>query len=409
MFLNAVNNFLFNSGRYRTVDEAVIVACFFNPLNNPYRLLAFRRWYSTIKHLPHRIIECVTGDAKPQLPASKYITTVRSDSVLWHKEGLLNKLIRDLPSKFKYVVWCDADVVFSNLDWFVQTVERLQTAKIVQPFEYCQHLTFDQSYTSESKYGSHFERFVPATHTAVLPTRILPGNTKALWRGFAANYADGLAAAKDLDYDIHGHVGFVWAARREVLEKCPLYDKALVGGADHIIAHAAAGDIEHPCVANAFKDDLPAVVDWSRYFSYVVDGKMSYVPGNLYHLWHGDLKNRQYLKRVKEFTKVAKDVVNKDVNGLYEAAGKDKYVRDYLKVREPQPRDAVELEELDAQFAADMGYSLVQLMQSVASTEIADATPPSVINTPEEADAVRAVVGGAAGLTEDTINNINFS
>ena len=45
--------------------------------------------------------------------------------------------------------------------------------------------------------------------------------------------------AESLWFDIHGHTGFAWGARREVLDQVPLFDRAIVGTADHIIAHAS--------------------------------------------------------------------------------------------------------------------------------------------------------------------------
>jgi len=120
------NTFL-NRGRYKTHSEAVVVSCFYNPQNSPYRLLAFQKWYHSIKHLNYRIIECLMGpDAKSQLPDDPNIIQVQTDSVLWHKESLLNKVIAELPEKFKYVFWVDADVLFTNDNWLVDSVKELE-------------------------------------------------------------------------------------------------------------------------------------------------------------------------------------------------------------------------------------------------------------------------------------------
>src|SRR5208282_2558251 len=136
----------FNDGRYKTDSRAVIIACFFNPQNSPYRLLAFQKWYRSIKHLNHRIIECLIGEnAKSQLPKSKYISQIRTTSLLWHKESILNQLISELPDNYKYVFWLDTDILFpNNHNWLVEAVEQLQDNNIVQPFEYCIHLNHNQ-------------------------------------------------------------------------------------------------------------------------------------------------------------------------------------------------------------------------------------------------------------------------
>jgi len=317
---------LFGGSRYKGHPEAVIVSCYFNPENSPYRLKAFNRYYETIKHLNHRIIECVIGNnGVAQLPKAENIQVVRTENLLWHKESLLNKVIAELPPQFKYVFWVDADVLFTNRNWIPESVEKLRgEARILQPFEYCVHLNKDEDkpdfdLSKERINASKFNR-----HPQV-------------WRSFCANYAT-TEFSDCSDYNKHGHVGFAYGARREVLEKCPLYDRCLIGGADHIIAHAAAGHIPHNCITKAFADDIDEVNDWSRDFFKVVQGKIDYTPGDLFHIWHGDTDRRQYLKRIKDFTPENKEIRHKDENGLYVTGKEDSpYIKEYFRNREVQP------------------------------------------------------------------------
>lgn len=364
MFDFLKNTFL-NRGRYKTASDAVIISCFFNPQNNPYRLLAFQKWYQSIKHLNHRIIECLIGpDAKPQLPDSPYITRIQTDALLWHKESLLNKIVAELPPEFQYVFWVDADVLFTNDNWLVDGVKALQTASIIQPFEYCIHLERNQlkpSYDVDE-----------ARATAMMNNRELDGK-KRLWRSFAANYVTTNLSGTN-DYDKHGHVGFAWGARREVLDKCPLYDRALIGGADHIIAHAAAGQIPHPCIENGFADNIEEVLEWSRRFFHVVRGRIGFVQGDLYHIWHGDIKDRQYLKRIKDFMSEVRNIKERDKNGLH-TTKRDRYVRQYFANREVH-----EVYEEDFDYFYDemgfydvMGYMLFDYLHSVADQRFYDS------------------------------------
>jgi hypothetical protein len=161
------------------------------------------------------------GDSTPQLDAfdDKHIQTVYTPNLLWHKEGLLNKIVSELPNKYKYVFWVDADVIFTNNNWLVESVNDLKTNKIIQPFEYCFHLDKYQPVP-----GGHIEYNIDEPNVL---------NKKA-WRSFCSNYVKN-SLWKSLNYNTHGHVGFAWGARREVLDNCPLYDKALIGGADHIL------------------------------------------------------------------------------------------------------------------------------------------------------------------------------
>jgi len=316
------NTFLY-SNKYKTDSEAVVIACYFNPQGNPYRLFAFNKFYDSIKHLNHRIIECVIGDAEAELPQTEFITRIHTPNLLWHKESLLNKIISELPKKYKYVFWLDTDVIFTNKNWLVEGVESLQTNNILQPFEYCVHLDQDQT--------------KPSFNTRLERERVGDPKTRhpKMWRSFCANHNTSAELSCDVNYDKHGHVGFAWGARREILDIMPLYDKALIGGADHIIAHAAAGQIGHSCITKSFTDDIDAVNEWSKLFYSVANGKIGYVKGDLYHIWHGALEKRQYLKRIQDFTSTAKNITERDENGLHVTVnGDDEYVKQYFDHRE---------------------------------------------------------------------------
>jgi hypothetical protein len=310
---------------YKTDSEAVIIACYFNPQRNPYRLKAFREFYNSIKHLNHYIVECVIGETKPELVEefpSLNISRVYTDDLLWHKETLLNNIVTWLPKELKYLFWVDTDVIFTNKNWLVEATQKLREgANLIQPFSYCVHLDQD-----ELKPSFDLDRERAA---ATIPQIRHP----KVWRSFGYNHVLGLSG--DQNYDKHGHVGFAWGARREVLDAVPLYDRALIGGADHIIAHAGAGQINHTCITKSFTDDIVAVNVWSRKFFAVVRGKIEYVEGDLYHIWHGDIEKREYLKRIQDFTPQTKTITEKDKNGLYVAKnGEGEYMKKYFDKRE---------------------------------------------------------------------------
>jgi hypothetical protein len=327
MFEYFKNKFLY-ANKYKTHSEAVIISCYFNPQQSPYRRKAFKHFYDSIKHLNHRIIECVIGDATPELPENENITRVYTKNLLWHKESLLNKIISELPEKYKYVFWVDADVIFTNLNWLPEAVDKLQYCTIIQPFEYCFHLDQD-----ELKPGATIERNID--NIKALATNPKLKHPK-VWRSFCANWTDKRHAAISENYDEHGHVGFAWGAKRKIIEKIPLYDKALIGGADHIIAHAAVGQINHQCIKKSFTEELDEIKRWSQKFFLETMGLVGYVQGDLYHIWHGDIANRQYLKRIVDFTPKTKKITDKDENGLYITDDQDvmDYMSSYYMTRE---------------------------------------------------------------------------
>jgi hypothetical protein len=319
--MNFMNNVL---GRYWNHPEAVVISCFFNPMNSPYRNKALDIFYKSIKHLNHRIVECVIGDSEPHLPETKNISRVYTESLLWHKETLLNNIIKNLPEQFRYVFWVDADVIFTNPKWLYDGVQKLHENEMIQPFEYCIHLEKDR--TEPTFDVEEWRSLVECGAVDTIRRR-------KMWRSFCANFVDG---ERSIEYDVHGHVGFAWGARRTVLEACPLYEKALIGGADHIIAHAAADQVPHPCIVKAFKDNLADVEQWSHTFAHHVGGELGFVEGDLHHIWHGDIEKREYLKRIKDFTRNIKNIHIKDSNGLYISRnfGDQQYLKRYFMNRE---------------------------------------------------------------------------
>lgn len=394
-----LNNFVYGN-KYKTHSEAIIISCYFNPQNNPYRLKGFNTFYDSIKHLNHRIVECVIGDDQPQLPENEHITRVHTTNVLWHKEALLNGIIKSLDPKFKYVFWLDADVIFTNKNWLTDSVKQLKTANMIQPFEYCVHLEKDQ-----------MEPYFDITHEYEFASDSKHRHPK-LWRSFCANHTTTNLSDNEV-YDVHGHVGFAWGARREVLDAMPLYDRALVGGADHIMAHAAAGHVPHKCITKSFTQDIDAVNQWSRNFFNVVRGKLGYTKGDLYHIWHGTLESREYLKRVREFTPEAKKIVEKDKNGLY-VTHDDSYVKTYFEKREDtgstknHPRVEVKKN--------DIGWTAMQKAPNhddnlIESLVIGYATDNAILGGMMGGSMLGGIIGDALNTNDemDNYDNQNFS
>lgn len=383
--IDTFNNVVFNRNRYRTHSEAIIISCFWNPQNSPYRLIAFQKFYNSIKHLNHRIIECVIGDSKPQLPDSPYIVRLTSDSLLWHKESLLNALVRVLPDSYKYVFWLDADIRFSNLDWMPQSVELMEKGiNILQPYEYCVHLERNQTNpTFNVEAAAKNFKFDPA---------------RKMWRSFCANY--GTPEGNSREYNTHGHVGFAWGARREILRQMPLYDRALIGGADHIMAHAAAGQVPHECIIKAFRDDIENVEPWMNDFASLIDGRVGFIPGNVYHYWHGDIGKRQYLQRIKDFTLKSKEIQDRDANGLW-VKKDDPYISKYFQQREV-PAEDIGYDGFDEGFFEDMGYMLSDLMCQLTPEPNVDYVDSEEFQQNSDPEPYR---GAGSDTQEDYPNN----
>jgi hypothetical protein len=356
-FKNIIFNLL-NPSKYATDSDSVIIACYFNPQRNPYRLKAFREFYNRVKHMDILITECVIEGTAPELVdefTDIRINRVWSKNLLWHKESLLNNLIQTLPSKYKYVFWVDTDVIFDNRNWLVDATRELRNgANLVQPFKYCVHLERNELTPS-------FDYKKESEHTQNLALR-----HQKMWHSFGFAHRVGLS--NNQNYEIHGHVGFAWGARVDIVKAVPLYDKALVGGADHIIAHAATDYSLHGCITKSFTEDLNSISDWSSRFYKLVKGKVSFANGTLFHIWHGDVNKREYFKRIKEFTPISKTINKKDKNGLYISENDEEtYVKKYFKKRE-ETSPVKNYSWLDVEFMHSVVNDLVETNEHFIDT-----------------------------------------
>jgi hypothetical protein len=121
---------------YVSVDDFCVIMSFFNPLGYLSRVRNFGEVANALTRsgVHWRCIECAFGDTPFAFPEDDNIVRIRSQSVLWQKERLLNVLISRLPDKYTKLAWVDADILFSNPNWIPDTCDALDECPVVQPF-----------------------------------------------------------------------------------------------------------------------------------------------------------------------------------------------------------------------------------------------------------------------------------
>ena len=270
-------------------DDIWGVAAFFDPLASPRLLENLETFGRGVRRqgLPLLVAELALGDAPHRVPASAAdrVLRFRSPDVLWHKERLLNLAVRALPPACRHVVWLDADIVFENDEWVAQTRDRLTADVVVQPFDTACWLAEGRDEPSD------------AGEEGIGEGRRMEGMAAALAR--APDRRRALA-----DYALHGHTGFAWAARRELVERHGLYDRAVVGGGDLVHAHAFAADGDFLRGLNYYSRELApkereAIARWGRAVADETGGRMGHVAGRVRHLFHGDTSARGYVERLR--------------------------------------------------------------------------------------------------------------
>lgn len=206
---------------------------------------------------------------------------VRTDFILFQKERLCHVLEKHIPKSFTKLLFIDCDLIFDNLNWYDDISAKLDDVNIVQPF---------------SK-----GIWLDITYKHIVKVRVPFAFYKKLGKISSEGGIGGY------------HPGFAWAFQRDWFVEHGFFQESILGDGDTLSSTIWLDYndfVYRPYLVNAVQDykarlkELPSVC---------------FIEGNIYHLWHGDGKKRQYRERREIFKHVAdvRDIITKDKNGLY--------------------------------------------------------------------------------------------
>ena len=276
------------------VTDTVVLLVFYNPAK-------FRRIYTNMayiikilkeKNIPYYLCECVFHGAKPQFPAANMI--LHSNSYMFYKEQLINKLETIIPLQYTKLLCIDGDIIFDSPDWFDQSSKLLDKVDIIQPFSEACWLTPDNTRIRSKK---------PSYAYAIVHKKL--ANPRV----------------------IHSyHPGFAWGFRRETFKALQgFYLRSIVGNGDMLFTF------------NFFRDELP--ITWTRDImkspSACIEGwkayhenfkrvapTIGYLSIKALHIFHGVRHNRQYTTRYKDMSHLLQgswaDLIHINSDGLFE-------------------------------------------------------------------------------------------
>jgi len=306
---------VFSSEVYNPCDELWLITSYFNPNSYQTKLANYKRFERVIRKSKLNLltVECAFDDMNFELSPFQNVLQVRTNSTMWQKENLLNLAIKHLPTSVNKVAWVDCDILFSNANWAIETAQLLDTVPIVQPYQ--KVIRLPQHHTYYRGEGDMWDSFA------------------YVWRKHPQRHHTG-------NFRLHGHTGMAWAARVELLKTHGLYNGCISGSADHVMAHAMFGKFKDPCIERILGPSkirnklFRYFLKWAYPFYEDVKGKIHFVPGQVLHLWHGEIENRQYLERHKELREIGFDPYNDlrfDNNGVWEWNSNKKELHHWAK------------------------------------------------------------------------------
>ncbi|MGE0702592.1 MAG: hypothetical protein AB7F99_13570 [Vicinamibacterales bacterium] len=318
-----------------STDNALwAVSTHFNPCHYQQRLRNHRVFRErlgvpllTVELSCDGIFELDAGDADRLL-------RFRTRDVLWQKERLLNLAFAALPESCDGVAWLDGDVLFERDDWAADASRLLETSALIQLYSHFTDLPRDV--TSPSVTNVMGIR----TGESFVYQYAQGGNESALFDQMWGSGEDPAAGGSEVRRTRQS--GLAWAARRDVLLRHGLYDACILGSGDRAIVCAAYG--KHATSAQNFlrnEAQRRHYLEWAGGFAAAVGGRVSFVPGRVFHLWHGEFRDRRYRERWRDLAPFGFDPhvdIAVDESGCWrwnsDKPAMHEYVRQYFSMRQ---------------------------------------------------------------------------
>ena len=248
------------------------VTCLFNPAGYRIRADNYRAFR---QHLEIPLVAVELAFDSPfclrEGDAEKLIQ-IRGGGRMWQKERLLNLALRALPPHCDQVMWIDADVIVPDPLWREEVSRALDHSAVVQPFSIIHQL---------APPGLR----LPRRQSTVAAVR----NAGSIYELLESTLDRGSAAPCS---------GFVWAAKREILDRHGFYDGCIVGGGDTALLCAIYGcpeealRLHHMAPAQARR-----YLDWAEALYEDVRADVNCLPHEVQHCWHGRLEDRRGRER----------------------------------------------------------------------------------------------------------------
>jgi hypothetical protein len=259
---------------------------YYNPGGYRRRLLNYREFKKRLD-IPVLTVELsTTGSYELRETDAEILIRIPANSILWQKERLLNVGVEKLPDEARFVAWLDCDIIFDDRAWFKKVPSVLETALIAQCF----------------------------SDLVDLPQDVLPEELEVMpqpnGHSVACLMSSGQWSLEEFRPRTtmgvrQGAFGLAWVGRREAVQSLGFYDAMILGSGDRALTCAAYGRFDDAIFTiNLSYERAEHYLNWGKPFYDRIQGRVGVIAGRLFHLWHGDLKDRRYLQRHQDLARM---------------------------------------------------------------------------------------------------------
>jgi len=243
-------------------NDTIVVLCYFCAKRYRTKISNLYNVINSLKkaNIPYYLIELLFKNQCNVFDANK---TVKSNSYMFYKENLYNISEKNICENYKKIVFLDADIWFTDPDWFNKCSELLNVHQLVQPMEYC---VWNENTTCRRMIS------------------------------YAANLLSENKQEKS-------HPGFALGITRDFLKNIGgFYDKAFIGGGDRIFWESL--------FPSYLEENIDKKISFYHELSNYLDKKDKPSVGYIkeceaVHMPHGSTKDRKYKTRFESYLKTS--------------------------------------------------------------------------------------------------------
>jgi len=297
---------------FKMLEHFYIVSVITNPERYKTRVRLFKEFMKRIDASKLYIVEGVLGDSPFEVTDKNnpQHIQIHLTSELWYKENLINIGLLNLPSDWKYVAWIDGDIEFINRTWMEDTVYELQHHPVVQLFTDIVDLGPKNEVLSVDKGFGYCYR-----------------HRDIYWSEFSKKTNEPKPYRT-------WHPGYGWAATREAIDTLGgLFDKAIVGGADSVMARSFIGEVADYIPERVHPTYRKCILEWQER-ACALQQNIGYVAGTILHYWHGRKADRGYKTRLDILVDTQFDpevAISRDACGAWVLVADQRALRDLLR------------------------------------------------------------------------------
>jgi len=301
---------LHNLAKYNipTNNDTCVALCYFNPVGykNLYENLNIVLKSLKDSNIPYFIIELIYPNQTSSVKDA--FKVVKANTVVFSKENLWNILEKYIPSKYSKIIFIDADIKFTNPDWFNLSSQKLDTCDIIQPMD----IVFRDLIDKESD-------------TSIITTDMCRYSVAFMMEhsGEACSF-------------FH-HPGFAVGINREMFHKIGGFFEYGISGNGDTLFWMAIANFYSTAAGKYLRSRKDISIKYYDYRAHIerLNIRIGATVDNMaVHLFHGSIDNRKYLERDKYINTSLYDNFYHNDNGVLEMINDDSVYRYFIERKE---------------------------------------------------------------------------